>query len=585
MEFLPLIILVACSVGLTAFARRRGWPAPLLVTAVALAVSFIPGLPEFEIEPELILTVVLPPLLYSSSLEVSFQSFSRSRKHIYRLGVGLVLVTALAVGLLAWWLIPGITLPEALLLGAVVSPPDAVSAAAIGQKLGLPRHVMTVLSGESLINDAASLTLFKVFVAIVLGSGYSLLADVGIFGAAIGIGVIVGVFVGGLFVRLRSKLDDPVIETLIGLLLPFALYIGAEHVGFGPFVGSGVIAVVAAGLVVGYNAPRAGYASRLQERPVWSAIDLLLEGFVFALIGLQLKGNLEGVAETGLGVWPTVGIAAIVLAAVIVVRPLFVFPTYYVSLFGDRHDRRQGGNNDKRQALQQRRAAAWLERERKRGREPDAQTLARVNGRRDEPDKPMNWRELAVVSWTGMRGVVTLAAAASIPESLEARDTLVFIAFFVTVGTLLLQGLTLPLVITGLGVTDPDERARDLAEERRVAMLALNEGRAFAEAHRDEWVAAYGAEIADRVLQRMDGQAARRDAELREERADDAGRETVDPQKILRLRKEIIRFRREVLIRERDAGTIDEEVMREVLLGLDAEEFALDTSAPVRMRG
>jgi len=585
MEFLPLIVLVACSVGLTAFARRRGWPAPLVVTAVALAVSFIPGLPPFEIEPELILTIVLPPLLYSSSLEVSFQSFARSRKHIYRLGVGLVLVTALAVGLLAWWLIPGITLPEALLLGAVVSPPDAVSAAAIGQKLGLPRHVMTVLSGESLINDAASLTLFKVFVAIVLGSGYTLFADAGIFGAAIGIGVVTGVFVGGLFVRLRGKLDDPVIETLIGLLLPFALYIGAEHIGFGPFVGSGVIAVVAAGLVVGYNAPRAGYASRLQERPVWSAIDLLLEGLVFALIGLQLRSNIEGIGATELGIWPTVGIAAIVLAAVVIVRPAFVFPTYYVSRFGDRRDRREGGNNDKRQALQQKRAAAWLARERGRGREPDAQTLARINGRRDEPDKPMNWRELAVVSWTGMRGVVTLAAAASIPETLAARDTLVFIAFLVTVGTLLLQGLTLPLVITSLRVTDPGQRVNDLAEERRVAMLALEEGIAFADAHRDEWAAKYGAGVADRVLARMREGVARQSQETSEERADDAAREPFDPNQILLLRKEIIGFRREVLIRERDAGTIDEEVMREVLLGLDAEEFALDTSAPVRMRG
>ena len=582
MEFLPLIILVACSVAITAFARKRGWPAPLLVTAVALAVSFIPGLPEFEIEPELILTIVLPPLLYSSSLEVSFQGFARSRKHIYRLGVGLVLVTALAVGLLAWWLIPGISLPEALLLGAVVSPPDAVSAAAIGQKLGLPRHVMTVLSGESLINDAASLTLFKVFVAIVLGSGYSLLADVGIFGAAIGIGVVVGVVVGGLFVRLRGRLDDPVIETIIGLLLPFALYIGAEHIGFGPFVGSGVIAVVAAGLVVGFNAPRAGYATRLQERPVWSAIDLLLEGFVFALIGLQLKGNLEGVAETGLGVWPTVGIAAVVLAAVIVVRPLFVYPTYYLSLFGDRRDRR---GLEKRQAIQQKRAAMWLERERKRGREPDQQTLARINGRREEPDKRMNWRELGVVSWTGMRGVVTLAAAASIPESLEARDTLVFIAFFVTVGTLLLQGLTLPLVITALRVTDPGQKERDLAEERRVATIALAEGVAFADSHRDEWVAKYGETIADQVLERMRGQVARDEAESKTQSTDVAGGSRFDAKQILALRKEILRFRREVLIRERDAGTIDEEVMREVLLGIDAEEFALDTSSAVRLRG
>jgi len=583
MEFLPLIILVACSVGLTAVARRRGWPAPLLVTAVALAVSFIPGIPEFDIEPELILTIVLPPLLYSSALEVSFQSFARSSKHIYRLGVGLVLVTALAVGLLAWWLIPGISLPAALLLGAVVSPPDAVSAAAIGQKLGLPRHVMTVLSGESLINDAASLTLLKVFVAIVIGSGYSVVADIGIFGSAVGIGVVLGVAVGGLFVRLRSRLNDPVIETLIGLLLPFALYIGAEHIGVEPFVGSGVIAVVAAGLVIGFNSPRAGYASRLQERPVWSALDLLLEGFVFALIGLQLKGNLERLANTDLGIWANVGIAAVILVAVILVRPLFVFPTYYVSLFGSKRE------GSKRQAMYEKRSRSWLERERRRGREPSAAAMARLDQRRPDADKPMNWRELTVVSWTGMRGVVTLAAAASIPEEVPGRDTLIFIAFFVTVGTLLLQGLTLPLVISRLKVTDPDQKARDLREERHVAAIALEEGVAFADAHREEWVAKYGAPVADRVLERMHGQIARENAASRDDERDDAaagaGRDRPDYDQILRLRKEIIRFRREVLIRERDAGSIDEEVMREVLLGIDAEEFALDTSAQARMRG
>jgi NhaP-type Na+/H+ or K+/H+ antiporter len=576
MEFLPLIVLVACSVGLTAFARRRGWPAPLLVTAVALAVSFIPGIPEFVIEPELILTIVLPPLLYSSALEVSFQSFARSSKHIYRLGIGLVLVTALAVGLVAWWLIPGISLPAALLLGAVVSPPDAVSAAAIGQKLGLPRHVMTVLSGESLINDAASLTLLKVFVAIVIGSGYSVVADIGIFGAAVGIGVVLGIVVGAAFSRLRSRLNDPVIETLIGLLLPFALYIGAEHIGVEPFVGSGVIAVVVAGLVIGFNSPRAGYASRLQERPVWSALDLLLEGFVFALIGLQLKSNLERLADTDLGIWANVGIAAVVLVVVILVRPLFVFPTYYASVIGNRGDRQ------KWQAMQEKRATAWLERERRRGREPSAAALARLaEQRRPDADRPMNWRELTVVSWTGMRGVVTLAAAASIPEEVPGRDTLIFIAFFVTVGTLLLQGLTLPLVIRGLRVTDPDQRARDLEEERRVTAIALDEGVAFADAHRDEWAATYGAGIVDVVLERMRGQIARGSAE----EPDDTELSRPDFDQILRLRKEIIRFRREVLIRERDAGSIDEEVMREVLLGIDAEEFALDTSAQARMRG
>lgn len=580
MEFLPLIALLAGSVAITAVARRKGWPAPLLVTAVALGVSSLPGVPDFEIDPEIILTLVLPPLLYSSSLEVSFQSFSRSRKHIYRLGIGLVLVTAAVVGLVIWWLVPSIPLPVALLLGAIVSPPDAVSAAAIGQKLGLPRHVMTVLSGESLINDAASLTLFKVFVAIVLGSGYEIITDVGIFAAAVLLGVLLGVVLGNLFVWLRSRLHDPTVETLIGLLLPFAAYIGAEHLGFEPFVGSGVIAVVTAGLVVGYNAPKAGYASRLQERPVWSALSLLLEGFVFALIGLQLRGNLEALSATPQGIWPSVGLAAIVLAVVILVRPLFVFPTYYLQVVDDRRDR------PRRADRMQRRAEKWLAKEARRGRDPDPRLLARIEtGRALEIDKTMNWREPVVVSWTSMRGVVTLAAAASIPDTVADRDVLVFIAFFVTVGTLLLQGLTLPLVITGLKVTDPEQAVRDLEEERSVARVALREGLDFAEEHRDDWVDAYGAVVADRVLHMMRIQNARFEAQSTEDERDDTRFDPADLARVEALRREIIRFRREILIRERDAGNIDEEVMREVLLGLDAEEFALDTSSPMRLRG
>lgn len=170
MQFLPMILLLTACVGLTAVARHKGWPAPLLVTGVALIVAGIPGIPEFEIDSHVILTLVLPPLLYSAALDVSLLNFARSRKHITRLGIFLVVVTAAVVGLVAWLLVPDMTLPAALLLGAIVAPPDAVSAAAIGRKLGLPRPVMTVLSGESLINDAASLTLFKVFLLVIGGA-------------------------------------------------------------------------------------------------------------------------------------------------------------------------------------------------------------------------------------------------------------------------------------------------------------------------------------------------------------------------------------------------------------------------------
>ncbi|MEK6312148.1 MAG: cation:proton antiporter, partial [Curtobacterium sp.] len=229
MDPVELLILLIGSLAVTGFARAKGLPAPLLVTAVALAASFIPGLPHIEIDSEVILTVVLPPLLYSAALDVSWQSFQTSIKQIRRLGIFLVIVTALVVGVVAYFLIPDMTLPAAILLGAIVAPPDAVSAAAIGRKLGLPRRVMTVLSGESLINDAASLTLVRVFTLIIAGTSLTIWQDLGIFGLAIGVGLVVGGVLGVLVHWIRMRINDPVVETIMSILLPFVAYIGAEH--------------------------------------------------------------------------------------------------------------------------------------------------------------------------------------------------------------------------------------------------------------------------------------------------------------------------------------------------------------------
>lgn len=436
MEFLPLILLVSACVGLTAIARRLGWPAPLLVTGVALVVAGLPGVPEFEIDPHVILTLVLPPLLYSAALDVSLINVTRSRKHITRLGMGLVALTAAVVGLTAYWLVPDMSLPAALLLGAIAAPPDAVSAAAIGRRLGLPRHVMTVLSGESLINDAASLTLFKVFLLVVGGTSLTLLDDLGIFALAVVVGVLVGLALGVIFHWIRMRVTDPVTETMLGLLVPFLAYISAEELG-----GSGVLAVVAAGLWIGFNSPKTGYAARLTERPVWSAIDLLLEGVVFALIGLQMKPIAESLAASDRGVWSTVLVAVVILVVVILIRPAFIFTTYYASR--SQQARRKRG----RERLEAR------SRTRRRGRSRAGSALPTALV--EEPE--MTWRELTVISWTSMRGVVSLAAAAAVPVITDSgipvpgHDIIVFVAFFVTIGTLLLQGLTLPMVITRLG--------------------------------------------------------------------------------------------------------------------------------------
>jgi Na+/H+ antiporter len=564
MELAELLIILSGSLLVTGFARWKGLPAPLLTVAVALAVSFLPGVPDIEIDSEVILTVVLPPLLYSASLDVSLLNFRESRVQIQRLGIGAVVVTAFVVGAVAYVLIPDMTWPAAVLVGAVVAPPDAVSAAAIGRKLGLPRKVMTVLSGESLINDAASLTLVKVFLAIVGGASLTLWQDLGIFGLAIGVGVAVGLVLGFVAHRVRMRIDDPVIENVIGLLLPFVAYISAEELS-----GSGVLAVVAAGLFVGFNSPRTGYATRLQERPFWAAADVLLEGFVFALIGLQLRTVVQEVAGSDRGLGQSVGVAFVVLAVVVLVRPAFVFASYYAA-----------------RVLRYLLLSRLLRGMRR------VPALRRV---RYHPQPRLDWRQLTVISWTGMRGVVTLAAVVSIPAVTDsgvpvpARDTMFLIAFVVTVGTLLLQGLTLPAVIRWLGVQDSSQRDRDLAAQLQLFATSTAETLEHVEARRDAWTAQYGPELTERAIQAATARLVRQNDALQRGAVEDASDRDVTgaerdrrrevPRAVSRIRRELLDKRREVVLRERDAGALDEEVMRHVLLGIDAEELAMDTNA------
>ncbi|ROS59666.1 CPA1 family monovalent cation:H+ antiporter [Frigoribacterium sp. PhB160] len=564
MELAEVLIILSGSLLVTGFARWKGLPAPLLTVAVALAVSFIPGVPDVEIDSEVILTVVLPPLLYSASLDVSLLNFRESRVQIQRLGIGAVVVTAFVVGAVAYVLIPDMTWPAAVLVGAVVAPPDAVSAAAIGRKLGLPRKVMTVLSGESLINDAASLTLVKVFLAIVGGATLTVWQDLGIFGLAIGVGVAVGLVLGVVAHRVRMKVDDPVVENVLGLLLPFVAYITAEELS-----GSGVLAVVAAGLYVGFNSPRTGYATRLQERPFWAAADVLLEGFVFALIGLQLRTVVQEVAESDRGLAQSVGVAFVVLAVVVLVRPAFVFASYYAA-----------------RVLRYLLLSRLLRGMRR------VPALRRV---RYHPQPRLDWRQLSVISWTGMRGVVTLAAVVSIPAVTDsgvpvpARDTMFLIAFVVTVGTLLLQGLTLPVVIRWLGVQDAGQRDRDLAAQLALVATSTRETLEYVEARRPAWTAQYGPELTERAIQAATTRLVREnevlqrravsDAEDRDDTGAERDRRRAVPRAIGQVRRELLDKRREVVLRERDAGALDEEVMRQVLMGLDAEELAMDTNA------
>lgn len=541
MDRAQVFALIAVAVTITAVCRRRRLPAPLVLVAAGLVASFIPGVPEYDIEPELILEFVLPPLLFSAALSSSYQDLRKQLSSIVRLGVGLVLVSALAVGLVAWALIPDLLFAAALVLGAVVAPPDAVAAAAVGRKLGLPRRVMTVISGESLINDATSLTLYKVALAGAASGAWALSEGLSVFALAVLVGVAFGLAAGWLVHRLRLQFDDSVVSSTIALLTPFACYWGAEHLG-----GSGVLAVVAAGLYLGHTAPSAGYATRLVQDPIWQTIDLLLESFTFALIGVQLPRLVADVQDRHEGLGTAVLLAAAVLGTAIVVRPLYIFAT------------------------------SWMDR-------------LRLPGSHRTQHDALSAKESAVISWAGMRGVVTLAAAAAIPTTVGGqpfpdRATLQLVAYASAIGTLLLQGLSLPWVIRRLGVTS-DDGARDRAQEAQVRMVTAKAAEQAIESRAQAWSGTLGEEkahqltrkLSEAILKREQATAVMLDPSLADEHdlakvSSSRGKAAQD------LRREMVRAQRAALVAERDAGRVDEVVMRQVLRELDLADESLDAS-------
>lgn len=570
MNHVETFLLVAGAVLVAAACRRRGWPAPLVVVGAALVVSFLPGIPRVEVNSEVLLEFVLPPLLYSAALSSSYRDFRASLNSITRLGVGLVLVSALAVAAVFWWFEPAVPFAAALVLGAVVAPPDAVAASAVGRRLGLPRRVMTLLSGESLINDATSLTLYKVAIAGVATGAWALGAGLATFGIAVAVGVAVGLALGWVVHRVRMHLDDPVVASAIGLLTPFAAYWGAEEL-----LGSGVLAVVTAGLYLGHTSPRAGYATRLYEGPLWSTLDILLESFTFALIGLQLPWVVRDVVASDQGLQHGIVVALVVLATAMLVRPVYIFATARFD-----HLRLRGSHRPAHDSL--------------------------------------SARESAVVSWAGMRGVVTLAAAAAIPATIDGepfpeRATVQLAAYVVAIGTLLLQGLTLPWVIRRLGVGSESEVADDAAQEAATRVATAAAVQRVLEDQRPEWTAMMGPESADKAISRLTamwrGRAAAAAVMLDPENADDLLPDGIDPaesahglgpagrpatgelpgveeaSRAQRLRRDIVAAQREVLMERRDAGELDETVMRRMLRELDLEDESLSSSWVERIEG
>jgi CPA1 family monovalent cation:H+ antiporter len=532
-----LLALVVASLAVTAVCRRRGWPAPLVLVAVGLAVSIIPGFPELEINGDLVLGLVLPPLLYSAALRCSYTGFRDSIATISALGVGLVAITTVAVGAAAYLLVSDMPLAVALVLGAVVAPPDAVAATSIGRRLGLPRRIVMVLTGESLINDATALTLYKLALAAALGISSGVLGGVGLFVWTTVGGIAVGLVFGLLVSRLRTRLHDPTLETVMGLLVPFIAYLVGEEIG-----ASGVLAVVAAGLFIGRRGPTMGYATRLQEEPVWAALDTLLEAAVFGLIGIQVRFVVANVVDSTYALDRVLVLGLIVLVVVIAVRFATVFALGGVIRFA----RRRG------LAMRQ---------------------------------PPPEVRYMTVVSWAGMRGVVTLAVASAIPLTLDDgspfpdRAVVQLVSFIVVIGTLLVQGLTLPALIRRLHAQDPREQAEDIASEEHLYDVTTRAALAHLDTARETWPQEHQP-VLDRIatVVRAQGRAAidgvRAQREEMVEVEADAGAARSLPYEIDRIWAAMLGAQREVLLAARDEGDVPDEVMREVLHWVDLEEAA-----------
>lgn len=518
-EIAGVFALLVVAVVVAGFAERTRISSPIVLTLVGLALSKVPGVPEYELNPELVLFFILPPLLYAAAWQSSVRSFRAELRSITLLSVGLVLATTAAVGFLAAALIPGLPLAAGFALGAIVAPPDAVAATAVGRELGLPRRIMTVLSGESLLNDATALTALRVAI-VAVSTSVGLIEIAGRFVLAAAGGAAIGFAIGWLLHRMRRWLT-PVLENALALFVPFVAYLAAEVVG-----ASGVVAVVVAGLYLSRTSNTTRSATRLQGWSTWELINFVLESVVFLLIGLQLPAVLEGVQDDVHGAGRTVLWSVAILAVVVAVRFAWMFPGAYLPRLLSRRIR------DREQAFP--------------------------------------WTNPFVAAWAGMRGVVSLAAAFALPADFPERDLLLVITFVVVFGTLVLQGLTLPWVIRRLDVVGREAYTDRLAEanaQHRAARAGVDRLDALLAEETtpppDDVVTklrTYGEHRSNAAWERIGGPA--------------AARETPSAQ-YRRLRTAMLRAERDEFVRLRDSGDLDDEVLRTVVRDLDLEEALL----------
>ncbi len=514
-----LVALFISVVVLAAAARAINVPYPIVLVIGGAVLGLLPGLPDVQLDPDLVLVLFLPPLLYTGAFFANLRDLRTNLRPIALLSIGLVIATVLAVAWVAHELIDGLSWPAAFALGAIVGPTDPVAATAIARRLGVPRTLVSVLEGESLVNDATALVAYRIALAAAAGAGFSLLdASWEFLWKAAG-GIALGLVIGWVIAWIRERLDDPLIENTIGLLSAYAAYVPAEHLHV-----SAVLAAVTVGCYVGWQAPRiASPATRIQGFGMWELLQFLLNAILFVLIGLQLPVVLDGLDD--FASMTLLGYAAAVSAAVVLTRLVWQQTVVFILRAVDR-----------RESVRARRST---------------------------------WQLRVVGGWAGMRGAVSLAVALALPLDFEQRDLLIFLTFAVIFVTLVLQGLSLPWLIRRLGVID--DGAQESHEELKARLVATKAALArIEELKAEEWTR-------DDTLERLQSQYQYRKRRLaaRAGKIEDDGYEdrSFAYQTILR---EVLEAQRAEVVRLRDEGTISNEIMHRIERELDLEDQRLE---------
>jgi len=520
-----LVLVIAASLA----ARAVSFPEPLAYVPIGVAVSFIPGVPEAQLDPDVVLHVLLPLLVYATAIEVPWREFRANLRPIAFLAFGLVLFTTAGVALLAHAIVPGLSWPAAFALGAIVSPPDEVAAAAVIQQLPVPRRLAVILSGEGLVNDVTALTIFRFAVLAAISGTFSPGQASLFFASSLAGEALYGYAVAWLALRARSLLDDARLETAVSLMTPFVAYLVPEHLG-----STGVLATAVAGLVVNAQAPRRISAeTRLNAMPLWEMIDFLLNGLPFVLLGLQIKRVVANVPDPQLGHLVLVALA--IGVALIALRFTWVYLTVY-----------------------------WR----------------KLWPGLEEGDRTPRGNRIFLIAWTGMRGAISLAAALALPialpngEPFPARDFIVFVTFAVIVLTLVVQGASLPFLIRRLGLDKEGrketEKSARLEYEARIRMVDAGLARLDALC-RDGTIAAEAAEWYRDDLEHRRG-TYERHARAHPDRA--RRRKARGEMKAL---LEVAAAERDELLRLRSAGKIDDDTLHRIERDLDEQELRLES--------